>query len=59
MRRLAVDASPGVAIVPPETRHLHRLGETAMKRSRDEHVRLAAALLLARQCLAADVTVRR
>jgi rubrerythrin len=59
LRRLAVDASPGVPIVPPETRHLHRLGETAMKRSSDAHVRLAAALLLARQSLAADIAVRR
>jgi hypothetical protein len=59
LHRLAVDASPGAPIVPPEARHLHRLGETAMKRSRDEHVRLAAALLLARQRLAADMAVPR
>jgi hypothetical protein len=30
-----------------------------MKRSSDAHVRLAAALLLARQSLAADIAVRR
>jgi len=58
LRRLAVGASGGGPVVPPEERHLQRLGETAMKRSSNGHVRLAAAVLLARQRLAADVAAR-
>jgi len=58
LRRLAIDVSHGAHTVLPEAPHLRRLGEAAMRRSRDEHVRLAAALLLARQRLAADLAVR-
>jgi len=38
--------------------HLHRLADAAMRRSRNGHVRLAAALLLARDRLAADAAAR-
>jgi len=59
LRRLALHASgvPG----PPHTdeTHVHRLADTARRRSRDEHVRLGAALLLARERLAADAAARR
>jgi rubrerythrin len=59
LRRLALEASHVAPVVPPEEGHLHRLGTVAMQRSRAGHVRLAAALLLARQRLAADVAARR
>jgi hypothetical protein len=59
LRRLALDAS-GLSDGPPtDQTHVHRLANTARERSRDEHVRLGAALLLARERLAADAAARR
>src|SRR5262245_2867479 len=59
LRRLALHTS-GVP-EPPHTdqTHVHRLADTARQRSRDDHVRLGAALLLARERLAADAAARR
>ena len=53
LRRLGLDASHQPGVPPPDSSHLHRLANTAMQRSSDGHVRLAAALLLARERLAA------
>ncbi len=58
MRQLTLDASHAPPIPGPEDIHVHRLAETALRRSRDEHVRLGAALLLARARLAADAAHR-
>jgi hypothetical protein len=59
LRRLALHAS-GVPGTPPSDHiHLHRLADTARQRSRDDRVRLGAALLLARERLAADAGGRR
>ena len=54
LRRLALEASHSAAVPPPEDAHLRRLADAALRRSRDDHVRLGAALLLARARLAAD-----
>jgi rubrerythrin len=59
IRRLALEASRAVPVAEPEEAHLHRLADTAMRRSHDGHVRLGAALLLARARLAADMAARR
>jgi len=59
LRRLALHAT-GVPGAPhTDQAHAHRLADTARRRSRDEHVRLGAALLLARERLAADAAARR
>jgi hypothetical protein len=58
MRQLTLQASHSPPVPGLEDAHLHRLAETALRRSRDEHVRLAAALLLARARLAADAPSR-
>jgi hypothetical protein len=59
VRQLALHASgiPGTA--PTDQSHVHHLADTARQRSRDDHVRLGAALLLARERLAADTAARR
>ena len=58
LRRLGLDASHQIGVPAPDPSHLHRLAGTAMQRSSDGHVRLAAALLLARERLAANATAR-
>jgi rubrerythrin len=58
LRRLALHASGVPGTLRTDQRHVHRLTDTARKRSRDEHVRLGAALLLARERLAADAAAR-
>jgi rubrerythrin len=59
LRRLALHASGIRDTAATDQSHLHRLADTARRRSRDGRVRLAAALLLARERLAADAAVRR
>jgi hypothetical protein len=59
LRRLALHASGLSDGAPTDQTHVHRLADTARRRSRDEHVRLGAALLLARERLAADAAARR
>lgn len=59
IRLLMLQASRHVDGPEPEHGHLQRLADVAMRRSQDGHVRLAAALLLARLRLAADTTARR
>jgi hypothetical protein len=59
LRRLALHASGIPGTFPTDQTHVHRLADTARQRSRDDHVRLAAALLLARERLAADAAARR
>jgi len=54
MRQLMLQASHRLTVPAPEHEHLQRLADTAMRRSQDGHVRLGAALLLARARLAAD-----
>jgi len=51
-RRICLQA--GGRPLSAEHSHLRHLADTAMRRSRDEHVRLGAALLLARYRLRAD-----
>jgi hypothetical protein len=58
LRQLCLHASGVSGVIAGEHSHLHRLADTAMRRSRDGHVRLAAAVLLARDRLAADVAAR-
>jgi len=58
IRQLMLQASHHVHVSEPEHGHLHRLADVAMKRSEDGHVRLGAALLLARLRLAADAAAR-
>lgn len=53
LRRLGLEASQCPPLPRTEELHLRRLGHTALRRSHDDHVRLAAALLLARERLAA------
>ena len=58
LRQLALHGS-GIPGTPPTDRsHVHRLADTVMQRSCDGHARLAAALLLARERLAADAAAR-
>ena len=58
LRQLALHGS-GIPGTPPTDRsHVHRLADTVRQRSSDGHVRLAAALLLARERLAADAAAR-
>jgi hypothetical protein len=52
IRRICLQASGSP--VSAEHAHLRHLADTAMRRSRDDHVRLGAALLLARYRLTAD-----
>jgi rubrerythrin len=52
IRRVCLQASG--CPVHAEHAHLHHLADMAMRRSRDDHVRLGAALLLARYRLTAD-----
>jgi rubrerythrin len=59
LRRLALQASQQRDGLPLDQSHVHRLAHTAMQRSRDGRVRLAAALLLARERLATDASARR
>jgi rubrerythrin len=59
IRRIGLRASHAPAIMEPEEAHLHRLADTAMQRSHDGHVRLGAALLLARARLAAHTGAPR
>jgi rubrerythrin len=59
LRRLALHASGIPGIPHTDQTHVHRLGDTARRRSRDDHVRLGAAVLLARERLAADAAARR
>jgi hypothetical protein len=58
MRQLMLQASHRLTVPAPEHEHLRRLADTAMRRSQDGHVRLGAALLLARARLAADAGAR-
>jgi hypothetical protein len=59
LRQLVLHGS-GIPGTPPTDRsHMHRLADTVRQRSSDGHVRLAAALLLARERLAADAAARR
>jgi hypothetical protein len=53
LRRLALQASGRHSGPTPDRSHLHRLADTARRRSQDGHVRLAAVLLLARERLTA------
>lgn len=53
LRMLALHACRHVDPATPDPSHLYRLGNMAMQRSSDGHVRLAAALLFARERLAA------
>ncbi len=59
LRQLALHASGTAGTLSTDQTHLRRLADTARRRSRDGHVRLAAALLLARERLAADAAARR
>jgi rubrerythrin len=59
LRQLALHASGIPGTPPADHSHLHRLADMARQRSRDGHVRLGAALLLARERLAADAAARR
>ena len=59
LRRLGLGASQRVPLPHPDEPHHRRLAETALRRSRDDHVRLAAALLVARQRLSAEPVMRR
>jgi hypothetical protein len=54
IRRVCLQASGRP--VSGEHSHVRHLADMAMRRSRDEHVRLGAALLLARYRLTADAT---
>jgi hypothetical protein len=56
LRRLALVASDQQRLPRPDSSHLRRLADTARRRTQDDHVRLAAALLLARERLVADLT---
>jgi len=59
LRQLALHAS-GIPRTPAtDHSHVHRLADMARQRSCNGHVRLGAALLLARERLAADATARR
>jgi hypothetical protein len=58
LRLLMLQASHHVRLSEPEPDHLRRLADAAMKHSQDGHVRLGAALLLARLRLAADAGAR-
>lgn len=58
LRMLALHASHQVDSAAPDPAHLYRLGNMAMQRSSDGHVRLAAALLFARERLAASSAAR-
>jgi rubrerythrin len=59
LRRLALHASGISGTHRTDHAHVRRLADTARQRSRDDHVRLGAALLLARDRLAADAAARR
>ena len=59
IRQLTLQASHQLSVPVPGEAHLQRLADTAMRRSQDGHVRLGAALLLARARLAADAAARR
>jgi hypothetical protein len=59
LRRLGLRASGGLGTMAADHSHLHRLADTAMRRSRNGHVQLAAALLLARERLTADAAAHR
>lgn len=52
LRRLSLRASRQQRVPDQDHAHLRRLADTARRRSQDGHVRLAAALLLARERLA-------
>lgn len=56
LRRLALTASGQQRLAELDSSHLHRLAYTARRRANDAHVRLAAALLLARERLAGNLT---
>lgn len=57
LRQLALHASSISGTPPMDHSHVHRLTDAARQYSRDGHVRLAAALLLARERLAAFTAV--
>ena len=57
LRRLGLGASQRVPLPHPEEPHNRRLAHMALRRSRDDHVRLAAALLVARQRLSAELVM--
>jgi hypothetical protein len=59
LRLLMLQASRHVDGPEAQHRHLQRLADVAMHRSEDGHVRLGAALLLARLRLAADAAARQ
>jgi hypothetical protein len=59
LRRLGLEASHSLPVPAPEEPHLRRLAQTALRRSQDDHVRLAAALLVARQRLTAYPILQR
>ena len=56
LRQLALAASGQQRLAGLDSSHLHRLAYTARRRAHDAHVRLAAALLLARERLAGNLT---
>ena len=56
LRQLALAASGQQRLAGLDSSHLHRLAYTARRRAHDGHVRLAAALLLARERLAGNLT---
>ena len=56
LRQLALVASGKRHLAGLDSSHLHRLAYTARRRTHDAHVRLTAALLLARERLAGDLT---
>ena len=59
LRQLALHASGISRPAPTDRSHVQRLADMARQQSTNEHVRLGAALLLARERLAADATARR
>jgi rubrerythrin len=59
LRGFALHASGIPGTSPSDQTHIHRLADIARQPSRDDHVRLGAALLLARERLADDAAARR
>jgi hypothetical protein len=54
LRRVGLEASHSFPVPQTEEVHVRRLAHTALRRSHDDHVRLAAALLLVRWRLTAS-----
>ena len=59
LRQFALLASGSPGTLPSDHTHIHRLADLARQPSRDDRVRLGAALLLARERLAAGAGGRR